>query len=73
MTKINRNRTVLVAVFFAIAIVANMAMSALVERHYNQYFQVLNFEGIAFFISVAIVSIPGFIILVNHYSRKGEF
>lgn len=73
MSKINRNRIVLVAVFFVIAIVANMAMNALVANHYSQYFQVLNFRGIAFFISVAIASIPGFIILVNHYSRKNEF
>nr|DAU06132.1 MAG TPA: hypothetical protein [Caudoviricetes sp.] len=73
MSKINRNRIVLVAVFFAIAIVANMAMNALVENHYTQYFQVLNFKGISFFISLVIASIPGFIILVNHYSRKGEF
>lgn len=73
MTKINRNRIVLVAVFFAIAIVANMAMNALVADHYSQYFQVLNFKGISFLISAVIASIPGFIILVNHYSRKGEF
>ena len=73
MTKINRNRIALFIVFFAIAIVANMAMNALVENQYNQYFQVLNFKGISFFISVVIASIPGFIILVNHYSRKGEF
>ena len=73
MTKINRNRIVLIAVFFAIAIIANMAMNALVENHYTQYFQVLNFKGISFFISLVIASIPGFIILVNHYSRKGEF
>ena len=73
MTKINRNRTVLVAVFFAIAVIANVAMNAVVANHYAQYFQVLNFKGISFFISVVIASIPGFIILVNHYSRKGEF
>jgi hypothetical protein len=73
MSKINRNRTVLVAVFFAIAIVANMAMNALVANHYSQYFQVLNFKGISFFISAVIASVPGFIILVNHYNRKGEF
>jgi hypothetical protein len=73
MTKINRNRIVLVSVFFAIAIVANMAMNALVSSYYSQYFQVLNFKGISFFISLVIASIPGFIILVNHYSRKGEF
>lgn len=73
MSKINRNRIVLVAVFFAIAIVANMAMNALVANHYSQYFQVLNFKGISFFISMVIASIPGFIILVNHYSRKNEF
>nr|DAX74500.1 MAG TPA: hypothetical protein [Caudoviricetes sp.] len=73
MSKINRNRIVLIAVFFAIAIVANMAMNALVENQYNQYFQVLNFKGISFFISAVIASVPGFIILVNHYSRKNEF
>ena len=73
MTKLNRNRVVLFAVFFAVAIAANVAMNALVAEHYNQYFQVLNFKGISFFISVVIASIPGFIILVNHYSRKGEF
>lgn len=73
MTKINRNRTILFVVFFIIAIVANMAMNALVENYYGQYFQVLNFRGVSFFISVAIASIPGLIILVNHYSRKGEF
>ena len=73
MTKINRNRVVLFAVFFAIAIVANTAMNAVVENYYSQYFQVLNFKGITFFISAVIASIPGFIILVNHYSRKGEF
>ena len=73
MTKINRNRVVLFTVFFAIAIVANMAMNALVTNYYSQYFQVLNFKGMAFLISAAIASIPGFIILVNHYSRKGQF
>lgn len=73
MTKINRNRTVLVAVFFAIAVIANVAMNALVSNYYNQYFQVLNFKGISFFISAVIASVPGFIILVNHYNRKGEF
>ena len=73
MSKINRNRIVLVAVFFAIAIVANMAMNALVSSYYSQYFQVLNFKGISFFISLVIASIPGFIILVNHYNRKSEF
>ena len=73
MTKINRNRMVLFAVFFVIAIAANVAMNALVTSHYTQYFQVLNFKGISFFISTMIASIPGFIILVNHYSRKGEF
>lgn len=73
MTKINRNRIALFAVFFAIAIVANMAMNALVANHYSQYFQILNFKGISLFISAAIASIPGFIILVNHYSRKNEF
>ena len=73
MTKINRNRVMLFAVFFILAIAANMVMNALVENYYGQYFQELNFRGIAFFISVAIASIPGFIILVNHYSRKGEF
>lgn len=73
MSKINRNRIVLVAVFFAIAVIVNIAMNALVANHYSQYFQVLNFRGIAFFISVAIASVPGFIILVNHYARKGEF
>lgn len=73
MSKINRNRIVLVAVFFAIAIVANMAMNALVSSYYSQYFQVLNFKGISFFISLVIASTPGFIILVNHYTRKGEF
>ena len=44
MTKINRNRVVLFAVFFAIAIAANIAMNALVTSHYTQYFQVLNFK-----------------------------
>lgn len=73
MTKINRNRVVLFAVFFAVAIAANVAMNALVAEHYNQYFQVLNFKGITFLISAVIASIPGFIILVNHYSRKEEF
>jgi hypothetical protein len=73
MTKINRNRIVLFVVFFAIAIAANIAMNAVVVKHYTQYFQVLNFKGISFFISAVIASIPGFIILVNHYSRKGEF
>lgn len=73
MSKINRNRIALVVVFFAIAIVTNMAMNALVENQYNQYFQVLNFKGISFFISMVIASIPGFIILVNHYNRKNEF
>ena len=73
MTKINRNRVVLFAVFFAIAIITNTVMNALVESHYTQYFQVLNFRGISFFITVMIASIPGFVILVNHYSRKNEF
>ena len=73
MSKINRNRAILFAVFFAIAIVANMAMNALVSSYYSQYFQVLNFKGISFLISAVIASIPGFIILVNHYTRKGEF
>ena len=73
MSKINRNRIAVFVVFFAIAIIANAAMNALVESYYNQYFQVLNFKGISFFISAVIASIPGFIILVNHYSRKGEF
>nr|DAR85642.1 MAG TPA: hypothetical protein [Caudoviricetes sp.] len=73
MTKINRNRIALFVVFFAIAIVANMTMNSLVANHYSQYFQVLNFKGISFFISAVIASIPGFIILVNHYSRKNEF
>ena len=73
MTKINRNRTALFVVFFAIAVIANVAMNAVVTNHYAQYFQVLNFKGIMFFISVVIASIPGFIILVNRYSRKGEF
>ena len=73
MSKINRNRVILFAVFFAIAIAANVAMNAVVANHYTQYFQVLNFKGISFFISAVVASIPGFIILVNHYSRKGEF
>lgn len=73
MTKINRNRIALFVVFFAIAVIANVAMNAVVENYYNQYFQVLNFRGIAFFISAVIASIPGFIVLVNHYARKGEF
>lgn len=73
MSKINRNRAILFVVFFAIAIVANMAMNAVVTKYYTQYFQVLNFKGISFFISTMIASIPGFIILVNHYTRKGEF
>ena len=73
MTKINRNRFILFVVFFAIAAIANVTMNALVANHYTQYFQVLNFKGISFFISVMIASIPGFVILVNHYVRKGEF
>jgi hypothetical protein len=73
MTKINRNRIILFVVFFAIAVIANVAMNTLVENHYTQYFQVLNFRGISFLISAVIASIPGFIILVNHYARKGEF
>ena len=73
MSKINRNRIALFVVFFAIAIIANMVMNALVANHYSQYFQVLNFKGISFFISAVIASIPGFIILVNHYNRKNEF
>lgn len=73
MTKINRNRIALFVVFFAIAIIANVAMDAVVTNYYTQYFQVLNFKGISFFISTVIASIPGFIILVNHYSRKNEF
>ena len=73
MSKINRNRIALFVVFFAIAIVANMAMNALVSSYYSQYFQVLNFKGISFLISAVIASIPGFIILVNHYTKKGEF
>ena len=73
MSKINRNRAILFVVFFAIAIIANVAMNAVVANHYAQYFQVLNFKGISFFISAVIASIPGFIILVNHYARKGEF
>nr|DAE00381.1 MAG TPA: hypothetical protein [Myoviridae sp. ctLnO19] len=73
MSKINRNRIVLFVVFFAIAIVANMAMNAVIENQYTQYFQVLNFKGISFLISAVVASIPGFVILVNHYSRKNEF
>lgn len=73
MTKINRNRFILFVVFFAIAVIANVAMNAVVTNHYTQYFQVLNFKGLSFFISAMIASIPGFIILVNYYSRKGEF
>ena len=73
MSKINRNRTILFVVFFAIPAITNVAMNVLLTNHYTQYFQVLNFKGITFFISAVIVSIPGFIILVNHYSRKGEF
>nr|DAS03519.1 MAG TPA: hypothetical protein [Caudoviricetes sp.] len=73
MSKINRNRVVLFVVFFVIAIIVNVAMNAAVENHYSQYFQVLNFKGISFFISLVIASIPGFIILINHYARKGEF
>lgn len=73
MTKINRNRIAMFVVFFAIAVIANVAMNALVTNYYGQYFQVLNFKGISFFISAVIASIPGFIILVNHYTRKGEF
>lgn len=73
MTKINRNRIILFVVFFAIAVIANVAMNTLVENHYTQYFQVLNFRGISFLISAVIASIPGFIILVNHYARKSEF
>lgn len=73
MTKINRNRVILFVVFFAIAAITNVAMNAVVTNHYTQYFQVLNFKGITFFISAVIASIPGFIILVNHYARKGEF
>ena len=73
MSKINRNRIALFVVFFAIAIIANVAMNSVVESHYTQYFQVLNFRGISFFISAMIASVPGFIILVNHYSRKNEF
>jgi len=73
MSKINRNRAILFVVFFAIAVIANMAMNALVVNHYSQYFQVLNFKGISFFTSAVIASIPGLIILVNHYTRKGEF
>ena len=73
MSKINRNRAILFVVFFAIAIIANVAMNAVVANHYVQYFQVLNFKGISFFISMVIASIPGFIILVNRYSRKNEF
>ena len=73
MTKINRNRFILFVVFFAIAVIANIAMNAVVTNHYTQYFQVLNFKGISFFISAMIASIPGFIILMNHYNRKNEF
>lgn len=73
MSKINRNRVILFVVFFAIAVIANMAMNVVVANHYAQYFQVLNFKGISFLISAMIASIPGFIILVNHYARKGEF
>lgn len=73
MTKINRNRFILFVVFFAIAVIANVAMNAVVANHYAQYFQVLNFKGISFFISAMIASIPGFIILMNHYNRKNEF
>lgn len=73
MSKINRNRAILFVVFFAIAIITNVAMNAVVANHYVQYFQVLNFKGISFFISIVIASIPGFIILVSHYSRKNEF
>lgn len=73
MTKINRNRFILFVVFFAIAVIANVAMNAVVTNHYTQYFQVLNFKGISFFISAMIASIPGFIILMNHYNRKNEF
>ena len=73
MSKINRNRTILFVVFFAIAAITNVVMNAVVANHYTQYFQVLNFRGISFFISVVITSIPGFVILVNYYSRKGEF
>lgn len=73
MSKINRNRAILFAVFFVIAVIANIAMNALISSYYNQYFQVLNFKGLSFFISVMIASIPGFVILVNHYSRKNEF
>nr|DAS48836.1 MAG TPA: hypothetical protein [Caudoviricetes sp.] len=73
MTKINRNRAILFVVFFILAIAANVVMNTVVANHYNQYFQVLNFKGISFFISVVIASIPGFVILVNHYARKGEF
>ena len=73
MTKINRNRAILFVVFFAIAVIANVAMNALVSSYYSQYFQVLNFKGISFLISAVIASTPGFITLVNHYSRKGEF
>ena len=73
MSKINRNRIALFVVFFAIAIVTNVVMNNVVANHYSQYFQVLNFKGISFFISMVIASIPGFIILANHYSRKNEF
>ena len=73
MTKINRNRTILFVVFFILAIATNVVMNTVVTNYYSQYFQVLNFKGITFLISVVIASIPGFVILVNHYSRKGEF
>ena len=73
MTKINRNRIVLFVVFFAVAIATNVVMNTVVANHYSQYFQVLNFKGISFFIGVVIASIPGFVILVNHYARKDEF
>ena len=52
MAKINRNRAVLFAVFFILAIAANVAMNALVTSNYTQYFQVLNFKGIQFSLSV---------------------
>lgn len=73
MSKINRNRVVLFVVFFAIAIIVNATMNTVATNYYSQYFQILNFKGISFFISVVIASIPGFVILVNHYSRKNEF
>ena len=73
MSKINRNRIVLFAVFFVLAIAANVILNTLVASHYSQYFQVLNFKGIIFFVTAMVAFIPGFIILVNHYSRKGEF